>query len=510
MSSVLRVAIIGAGSAGLAAAQQLLQVAPEHFAPVIFDLRDRVGGLWHYDAKPGPCTVHLSHGSHVTGRADWDGMPASAMYDGLFTNIPSDIMAFRDSPFIPNTPLFPQRAQVLEYLEQFARDQGLLRYLRTRTHIDRVVRTAHDPVSRKSKWRVTSHSLDNGTSTDEDYDFIVAANGRCTIPRVPVTPGLEHFRGRQVHSAWYRFPDEFRGERVLVVGNNSSGSDIARELCGGVKREFPGVGAWNNHQDVRATTVYQVYRRPELPPPMDYDPRNPDSPDWCRRINVVGTISRITPSGIVETTTGESLEIDTIIWATGYLYTFPYLDHSVEPFASHPVIPEKGDDYTEVVNDCRAASVPHNLDDWFLFYRHDQSICFLGLPNKIVPFPMAQLQARIAAHIWAGKIPPLPPAQSSKGPDDPARWKPSGGDTPVPLRNLSFGADSEEAYHDTMTAFLPGENSKKRPPSEQAYLEQGDGIGGGPHGHENWYQFAQWRRDRRRAGRKLRQTLVGY
>lgn len=386
---VMRVAIIGGGSAGLSMAQQLLQVGPGRFAPVIFECRERVGGLWNYEYPPGPCTVHSSSAPQprTTGYAEWEGMPVSAMYDGLYTNIASDLMAFRDTPFPPGTPLFPQRAQVLDYLETFARDAGILQYVRLHTEVERVAREAKNP----SRWRVSSKSLATGARSDEEFDYVVAASGRCSTPNVPNVVGVEHFRGIKLHSAWYRFPEEFAGKRVLVVGSNSSGGDIARELCGGVKRTYPGSAAWNA---ACITTVYQSYRHPELPPPMDYDPRSPDSPEWCRRIQVVGAITHITPEGTVMTATGESLCVDVIIWATGFLYCFPYLDHSVEPFKSQPVIPSNGDDHTVVAADACAATVPHNLDDWLLFYRHDNSLCFLGLPNRIVPFPMSQLQSR--------------------------------------------------------------------------------------------------------------------
>ncbi|WFD36041.1 monooxygenase [Malassezia cuniculi] len=501
--SVIRVAIVGGGSAGLSMAQQLVHVAPERFAPVIFESRERVGGLWCYDRAPGPCSVHVSDAQHTTGYASWDAaIPASAMYDGLYTNIPSDIMAYRDAPFSRQTPLFPQRAQVLDYLESFAREQDLLRYVRFKTHVERVAKCP-------TGWQVTSRAFSSGEVTEEHFDCVVAANGRCSIPNVPYIPGIANYKGLQLHSAWYRYPDAFRGQTVLIVGNNSSGGDIARELCGGVKRVFPGSDDWNASGSA-SVTVYQVYRDPESPPPMDYDPRSPDSPAWCRRINVVGPITRITDDGRVETATGEVLSVDTIIWATGFLYSFPYLDHAVEPFATHPVVPLVGDEHTRVAADAHAASIPHNLDDWFLFYRHDNSLCFLGLPNRIVPFPFTQLQSRIAAHVWLGRIPALPGVRSSLGPDDPARWQLATHDSPKPLVDLTFGAESEHAYHDALLALLPGEQGKQRPPGQEAYIAKGDGRGGGDHAPEGWYQLSQWRRDRRKAGRMLRREQIGY
>jgi cation diffusion facilitator CzcD-associated flavoprotein CzcO len=58
MATPLRIAIIGAGSAGLAMAQQVVEAARMLGSPigfVIFERRGNVGGIWQHDAdvKPG-------------------------------------------------------------------------------------------------------------------------------------------------------------------------------------------------------------------------------------------------------------------------------------------------------------------------------------------------------------------------------------------------------------------------------------------------------------------------
>ena len=44
-------------------------------------------------------------------------------------------------------------------------------------------------------------------------------------------PGRDGFRGRLLHSAEYRRPEPFEGDRVLVVGPGCSGMEIADELA---------------------------------------------------------------------------------------------------------------------------------------------------------------------------------------------------------------------------------------------------------------------------------------
>jgi thioredoxin reductase len=58
----------------------------------------------------------------------------------------------------------------------------------------------------------------------------VSATGTWQKPFIPEYPGRDLFSGRQLHSAHYRSPEEFRGLRVLVVGGANSGAQIHSEL----------------------------------------------------------------------------------------------------------------------------------------------------------------------------------------------------------------------------------------------------------------------------------------
>lgn len=408
---MLRVAVIGAGSAGLAAAQQLRAVAGAHAVQVVvYETRDRVGGLWQYTPEPGPCSIHVPTSPEPgdAGYATWDAWPddlcPSAMYEDLRTNIPSvrtsnHTHARRSwrSGIIPSPPRRPcflcevrrlaspslTAAEVLSYLESFARHYDLLSCIRFQT---RVVRAS----KYDGAWQVTSRSTVAPQAERTDtYDCLIAAQGRCSAPYIPPIPGLAHFRGRQLHSAWYRYPDALHTRRVLIVGNNSSGADIARELCGGSVRTWPHQADWHPS----SVTVFQSYHNVAEPPPMDYDPRDPASPAWCRRIHVVSSIERIDDSGAILLRDGQRLEgIDLIVWATGFLYQLPFFDPTEAPFAEAPLLHR--DAHTRTAPTARAASVLHHLDDWMLLYKADPTLCFLGLPNRIVPFPFTQLQAR--------------------------------------------------------------------------------------------------------------------
>ncbi|WP_150254453.1 NAD(P)-binding domain-containing protein [Nocardiopsis deserti] len=59
---------------------------------------------------------------------------------------------------------------------------------------------------------------------------VISATGTWRAPHVPDVPGRELFAGRQLHTVDYRGPEEFAGQRVVVVGGGNSAAQILAEL----------------------------------------------------------------------------------------------------------------------------------------------------------------------------------------------------------------------------------------------------------------------------------------
>lgn len=59
---------------------------------------------------------------------------------------------------------------------------------------------------------------------------VISATGTWRAPHVPGAPGRELFAGRQLHTVDYRGPEEFAGQRVVVVGGGNSAAQILAEL----------------------------------------------------------------------------------------------------------------------------------------------------------------------------------------------------------------------------------------------------------------------------------------
>ena len=70
----------------------------------------------------------------------------------------------------------------------------------------------------------------NAVPETHAFDGVCICTGTNTWACLPKFPGEEKFKGRIIHTEDYHTPDEFAGQRVLVVGAGESGSDICNEI----------------------------------------------------------------------------------------------------------------------------------------------------------------------------------------------------------------------------------------------------------------------------------------
>lgn len=82
--------------------------------------------------------------------------------------------------------------------------------------------------------------------------------------------------------------------------------------------------------------------------------------------------------------------VDHVLFCTGYLYSFPFLSSSLTP----PAATADG-------------SRPSNLFQ-HIFYYPRPTLTFIGLPQKIIPFPLSEAQASVIARVYSGRL-QLPP-----------------------------------------------------------------------------------------------------
>jgi cation diffusion facilitator CzcD-associated flavoprotein CzcO len=185
----MRVAVIGAGVAGLTTAKTLLQAGHE---VVVFDKTPDVGGVWS----------------------------ATRRYPGVTTQSAKATYGLSDFPMPRDYPEWPDGVQVQAWLTAYAKNFGVDRCLRLNTE---VVRAARE----NGGWTLTTSG---GT---ESFDRLVVANGIFCEPNMPQYPGVEEFTaagGRLISGTELHDAEDARGKHVVMIGYGKSACDVTVEV----------------------------------------------------------------------------------------------------------------------------------------------------------------------------------------------------------------------------------------------------------------------------------------
>jgi hypothetical protein len=191
--------------------------------------------------------------------------------------------------------------------------------------------------------KVTSVSkADDGTfllrTDDGDWTApgVINATGTWRTPFRPYYPGQETFLGRQPHTADYRGPAEFAGQRVVVVGGGTSAVQLLTEIAQvatttWVTRRPPVFRDGPFTEDHGRQVVAAVDRRVRagLPPGSVVSATGLARTPAVIEAQARGVLDRrpmfdrITPEG-VSWADGRFVPADVILWCTGWR---PSLDH---------------------------------------------------------------------------------------------------------------------------------------------------------------------------------------
>ncbi|WP_300007806.1 NAD(P)/FAD-dependent oxidoreductase [Pseudonocardia sp.] len=179
----MRIAIIGAGVAGLCTAKVLLQAGHD---VTVYEKAPDVGGVWS----------------------------ATRRYPGLTTQSPRAQYSLSDFPMPGDLPEWPTGEQVQAWLVAYAAEFGVRPRLGTEVGAAR---------PDGEGWVLTVEG------SDEHFDRLVVANGVFCEPAMPDYPGVEEFTaagGRLCAGTEFHDAQDARGKHVLVVGYGKSACDV--------------------------------------------------------------------------------------------------------------------------------------------------------------------------------------------------------------------------------------------------------------------------------------------
>ena len=183
-----RVAIVGAGIAGLAVGLKMKRAG---YPFTIFEKADEVGGTWRDNTYPG-----------------------------LRIDVPGPIYTFSEDRAADWSHLYCEGHEVQSYITGFADRFGLREHIRFGAEIV------------EARWTGAAWVVRTAGGDEDEFDLLLQATGFLHQPRWPEIPGLESFAGEQCHSARFDHSIQLDGRRVGVIGNGSTGVQLTTELAG--------------------------------------------------------------------------------------------------------------------------------------------------------------------------------------------------------------------------------------------------------------------------------------
>ncbi|MFC4055884.1 flavin-containing monooxygenase [Actinomadura syzygii] len=332
-----RVAIVGCGFGGIAAAVKLKKKGVTRFT--VFEQSDGPGGTWWDNRYPG-CEVDIASHAYSFSFLTYDWSRTHAGQEEL-----------------------------QEYAEHVLDRFDVRRHCRFGVRVESA--TWDESASR--------YDVRLGDGTVERFDVVISCLGLLSRPRYPEWPGLDEFEGPKFHTARWESEHDLAGKRVAVVGTGSTATQIVPAIAGKVSQLYvfqrqPGWILAKGERDftARERAMYQrfpilqklrrlrlfyqfrvmykgydlhgkrqqenlrkcrEYIRETINDPALRERLTPDYPWGCKRpvlasgfypaLNrpnvelVPHAVTRMTPKGIVDET-GTEREIDVLVMATGF------------------------------------------------------------------------------------------------------------------------------------------------------------------------------------------------
>lgn len=374
----------------------------EGLEPVCFESSDDIGGLWRFKENP---------------EAD-----RASIYHSVIINTSKEMMSFSDFPIPAHFPNYMHNSLIMDYFRMYADNFQLTKHIRFNTKVLQVKQRSD--FSRSGQWDVETENED-GKREKHIFDAVLICIGHHCHPNLPLQdfPGIDTFKGKYFHSRDYKTPEEWRNKKVVVIGIGNSGGDIAVDLSRVTKQLYLSTrrGAWIlNRVGVNGIPLDMVYNRLgyllktilpvsvlnglgeqqlnqrfnhalyNIKPKHRLFSQHPTVNDELPNRILSGTV-QVKPNirrffgSSVEFDDGSVVEdVDLVVFATGYTFSFPFLNTNVIPVSQN-----KTSLYKYVF--------PTGLDR--------PTLAVIGLVQPLgAIMPISEMQARWATRVFKGCI----------------------------------------------------------------------------------------------------------
>lgn len=339
------VIIVGAGISGIGSAYHLQQNCPDK-RYLILEMKDTFGGTWETHKYPGV-------------RSDSD----------LYT------FGYRFKPWV-GAPIATAE-EILSYMNEVIEENHIDQNIRYGHRI-----TACRWSGQENLWHVSATRLADGKALEFTCNFLWMCQGYYDHekPYLPDWPGMDRYKGQLVHAQLWDPATDYSGKKVLVIGSGATAATVIPEFaksaaevtmlqrsptyfyCDENRNELAdrlrliGIDDETIHRVVRADLMYHQYELTKLAESdpdtlfehlkaqirsyvgddFEFEPHfTPKYRPWQQRLAfcpgadifkaavegklkvVTDTIETFTENGVM-TTSGEEIEADIIVAATGF------------------------------------------------------------------------------------------------------------------------------------------------------------------------------------------------
>jgi len=183
----LRIAIIGAGMAGILAAIRLHR--EQKHEVVVYEKADRIGGTWRDN-----------------------------VYPGLTCDVPAHAYTYEFAPNPEWSAYLSGGEEILAYFEKTVDNFNIRSLINFNSEIIRL------------EWKQNTWEIELRDGRLDKSNVIIAATGVLHHPKIPKINGLESFSGRVMHTARWDNSFNLDGKRIGIIGNGSTGIQMVSAL----------------------------------------------------------------------------------------------------------------------------------------------------------------------------------------------------------------------------------------------------------------------------------------